>query len=328
MLHRLKFTNLFAATALIFLFITTAINPVMAEYPDKPIKLIIPTPPGGGFDRTIRTYIPFLEKQLGTNITPLNVRGGGGAVAWTRVVTGKADGYTIGAVHVPGIPITMTIANTRYGLSDFAHIGSINADATAIYVREDSPYKTYQDFIADARARPGKVTIGVASIRGHGPAIFDLEQIVGIDLNVVPFKGGGHTRKAVLGGQVPVGGQSLGSIARFLGKDLRALVQFSDKRADTAKNVPTTEEVGVNSTYVIIRSLAVSSKVPASILAKLQRAHKAAMQDPEWLAAARKAKIPVTYISGAQMKSHTASTLVSIDKLFNSVAELKKIIKK
>ncbi len=306
----------------------TAPSKLQAAYPDKPLKFFIPHFQGGGSDRTVRLYLPFLGKHLGSKIAAINKPGGGNAVGMSALAKSDADGYSIGLINLPHLMVTQIVSKTPYSNKSFAFIGSINADSTSIYVKKSSPYKTIQDLINAGKENPGKISIGNAGLRAHGIPVFKLQSATGAKFNIVPIKGGGRTRKAVLGGHAPVGAQSLGSIAKYHGKQLRALVHFNTKRMALAPDVPTAKESGIDYTYQVIRSIAAPQATPKNILEKLRTAHKAAMNDPAWIKAAKKRRIPVDYMTGEEVENIANGTFDDIKTTFTSVPQLNRMVKR
>ena len=160
-----------------------------ADYPDKPITFIVPYSPGGGSDQQARRLQPGLEKALGVKIRIVYKTGGGGAVGFNELWRSKPDGYTISNVVVPNIVITSKGKDVGFKPGDFAYIGMTARAVGALMVPKGSKYKTLAEFVAAAKANPGKLT--VAGVGSTGAANFaELANILGIETSYVPVSGG------------------------------------------------------------------------------------------------------------------------------------------
>ena len=141
--------------------------------------------------------------------------------------------------------------------------------------------------------------------------------------------GGGPTRKAVLGKHVLLGFQGMGAVAKYHPKKIRILTQFSPVRRSHGASVPTVTEAGGPAVYHnVVRTFGVPAGVSSKILAKLRAAHKAAMEDPAWIAKAKKNKIPVTYISGPEVKKMAHGMMGDLNRTFKEIPDLRQLMKK
>ena len=160
-----------------------------AEYPDRPITFIVPYSPGGGSDQQARRLQPGLEKALGVKIQIVYKTGGGGAVGFNELWRSKPDGYTISNVVVPNIVISAKGEDVGFKPGEFAYIGMTARAVGSLMVPKNSPYKTLDQFVAAAKANPGKLT--VAGVGNTGAENFaELADILGIKTTYVPVSGG------------------------------------------------------------------------------------------------------------------------------------------
>lgn len=179
--------GILVAFAVAFSAITAGV--AVAEYPDKPITFIVPYSPGGGSDQQARRLQPGLEKALGVTIRIIYKTGGGGAVGFNELWRSKADGYTISNVVVPNIVISAQGKDVGFKPGEFAYIGMTARAAGAFMVPKNSKYKSIGQFVADAKANPGKLT--VAGVGKTGAANFaELAEVLGIQVTYVPVSGG------------------------------------------------------------------------------------------------------------------------------------------
>lgn len=218
-----------------------------APYPARPIRLVVPYPPGGGNDIIGRIVAQKLTDNVGQQVVVDN-RGGAAGIIGTEIVARSApDGYTILISPTSHAINPSVYSKLPYDTAkDFAPI-TLAASATIVYATHPSlPVKSLREFIAHAKARPGQVNFGSA---GNG-TVFHLagellKRQAGIDIVHVPFKGGGPTVAALAGGQISTAFETILALAPHIkaGK-VRALAVTSQKRSSVMPDVPTTVELG------------------------------------------------------------------------------------
>ena len=160
-----------------------------AEYPDKPITFIVPYSPGGGSDQQARRLQPGLEKELGVEIRIVYKTGGGGAIGFNELWRSKPDGYTISNVVVPNIVVSAQGKDVGFKPGEFSYIGMTAKAVGVILVPKGSKYGSLQEFVAAAKANPGKLTtagVGGTGARHHA----EITQLLGIETTYVPVSGG------------------------------------------------------------------------------------------------------------------------------------------
>jgi len=215
-------------------------------YPSRPITLIVPAAPGGGNDTMARVIAEKMSRSLGVPIVVENRAGAGGALAARQVAHAEPDGYTIGI----GNPATLAIApamlpNVGYDpVKDFVPVGMIAASPHIILINNFIPAKTLGEFIAHAKAEPGKYTFasgGAGSPAHLGPEL--LASMAGIKLTHVPYKGTGPAIADLLGGHVSMTYSSLPPALGLVreGK-VRPIAIASVKRSALLPEVPTASE--------------------------------------------------------------------------------------
>ena len=220
-------------------------------YPNRPITMIVPFPPGGIADITGRPLAIAMTKTLGQNVVVENKAGAGGAVGHAYVAKAKPDGYTImtalssivvipEADKVNGRPAT-------YQMSDFTSIALISADPTILLVPANAPWKTLKELIDDARSRPGKISYASSGVYGTIHTCFEmLAQAADVKLLHVPYKGGGPAMVALLAGETNLGAQSPGvSNAHIKSGKIRVLGSWAGSRTRGAARRPDHEGAGV-----------------------------------------------------------------------------------
>jgi tripartite-type tricarboxylate transporter receptor subunit TctC len=175
-----------------------------AEYPDEPVTLVVPFNVGGSNDIGARTVQPYLKEYLGApSVIVENKSGGAGVIGTGVVAKRKADGYTVLYNGCDAMVMgTLLVEKTGYKIEDFAPIYMVTTDPRYFFVRKDSPYKTFDDFVADVRKRPGKVSVAaIPGTGGHFYLMWVLQKL-NLKVNFVGYPGGGPSTAALLGGHV------------------------------------------------------------------------------------------------------------------------------
>jgi tripartite-type tricarboxylate transporter receptor subunit TctC len=236
------------------LILFAGISSAQEKYPSRNIELYIVMAPGGTIDALARIFADELSKLLNTFISPINKPGASGTVGAAFVAQAKKDGYTLLASSGSAMTLApQMLTNVPFNtLHDFIPINIIGTSPNIIYVKNDSPFKSFEDLIDYARKNPDKLTYGTA---GTGSDChFFMEQLqlyANIKVSHVPFKGGGEVLPAVLGGHIDFGVSLMASVANQLKAGAaRGLVISDDKRNPIFKDIPTTPEKGYPQQFI------------------------------------------------------------------------------
>ena len=250
-----------------------------AQYPQRPVQLIVPWGAGGGTDATARIIATLLEKELKQPFNVVNRTGGSGVVGHDAIAKATPDGYTIGLITVE-ITMMHHVGLTQLKHTDYTPIGLVNADPAAINVRADSPYKSVKDLLAAIKANPGKMK---ASGTGQGGiwhlAIAGLLKEQGIDPNALPWvpsNGAAPGMQDLVAGGVDVVPCSLPEARSMIdaGK-ARALAIMDANPSALYPNVPTLQkELGTKWTMAAWRVIAAPKGIPADVQKMLGTALK------------------------------------------------------
>ena len=284
------------------LALTAAAAFAQDSYPTHPVTMVVAFPPGGVAELTGRPTAIAMEKVLKQRVIIENKPGAAGAVGNAFVANAKPDGYTLlmALSSISVIPEAERLQGHKppYELSQFAPIALVSADPVVLVVRQEAPWKTVQDFIADAKQRPNKITYSSSGIYGalHMPFVM-FEHATGASLWHVPYNGGGPAIQALLGSQVDVtvGGPSV-MISQIKGGRLRPLASFGDKRLASLPEIPTLKEIGIDAEYFIWCGLMAPAGTPPAIVQKLRDAVRQGVQDPDFKTAMAKVETPVSYL--------------------------------
>jgi tripartite-type tricarboxylate transporter receptor subunit TctC len=266
-----------------------------ADYPTKPVKIIVPFPPGGTSDIMGRMIADELSKQLKQPFVVENKGGAGGVIGADLGAKAPADGYTLTLTGVGSNAVAHGL-NPKLGYDstkDYAHISQIHHGPNVLVVHPSRPYKTFQEFVAYARANPGKMNYGLTHA-ASGHMAMELLKLTardcpkgtkdckGLFIVGIPYRGGGPMMNDMLGGQLD---------AMFINQDtalpqvkagkLRALAVSSAKRNPQYPDIPTVSEAGFAGFEALSWSgLSAPKGTPAAIIAKLEAAMSASMNSP------------------------------------------------
>jgi tripartite-type tricarboxylate transporter receptor subunit TctC len=247
-----------------------------AQYPNKPIKIIVPLAAAGTGDTLARAVADAMAKELGQPVIVENKPGAGGLVGTEMVAASAPDGYTLLAVSPSHVINPALHAKKTYDpLKDFETITVMANTHQVIVAHPSTPASTLKELIDYAKKNPGKLTYGSAGLGSATHLNMELfKSMAGIDILHVPYKGSTQARQDVLAGQVNLAMDGLLPVQPLI-KDgrLRALAITSSRRAQSNPEIPTIAEAGVpgyaSDTWY---GLLVPAKTPKEIVAKLQQA--------------------------------------------------------
>lgn len=261
---------------------TAALTATAVAYPTKSIDYIIAFGPGGESDITARLQQPFFKEKFGQDLVVSYKPGGGGAVAWAELNSHPGDGYTIVGVNLPHIVLQPAQKDVGYKTEDLTVVYWFHFTPDAIVVRADSPYKTLQDLIDDAKKNPGKVTFsGSGKGTANHLAQVRFDKMAGIKTTYVAFAGTGPSNTALLGGQTSAAWGYTTSAAA-LGDQARILAVAMEERHPKYPDVPTFKELGFDLVSGAYRGIAVPKSTPEDIRKKLSDMIGEINADPEF----------------------------------------------
>jgi tripartite-type tricarboxylate transporter receptor subunit TctC len=264
------------------------ISPVFAQasaYPDKPIRFVVPYPPGGGTDVIARIVQDRLRAALGQSIVIENRGGAGGSIGTEVVARSAPDGYTVLftlSSHTinPAIYSKLSFDTAR----DFEPIGIVCSLPQILVANPQFPANTVQQLIAMAKEKPGSLSFASVGNGSPGHLAGEMMKIrTGTQLTHIPYRGGGPAVTDVVSGQVPLLWVSIPAAAQFVKqKQLKALAVSTVKRSAAFPDVPTMQEVGiadfeVDSWYAMF----VPAKTPRAIVDRLNAALNTVLKEPE-----------------------------------------------
>lgn len=286
----------------------TSLSPVpvlAADYPSRPIEMIVPSSAGGGTDVMARVFADTARKYIPQPIVVRNKPGASGGIAMTEVQRSPPDGYTVG-VLISELAIIPHLGMTKVTTSDFVPIARLNGDPGLVAVRADAPWRSIDELLAQARKQPGSITMGNA---GTGTiwhlAAAALEEKTGVRFNHVPFQGAAPSVMALVGGVVDAITVSPAEIGSFVaaGK-VRVLVSMADHRLPAPYDkVATFKEKGIDLVLGTWRGLGVPLGTPPEVVQYLRDAARKTAQDPAFRDALARANLQPAYMDGEQFQT-------------------------
>jgi tripartite-type tricarboxylate transporter receptor subunit TctC len=276
-----------------------------AEYPEKPITVIVGYSAGGGTDVMARTAEPFIEKYLGNSasIVVKNKPGASGQIGVTEVATADPDGYTLGTYNLPGMMARTLDRKADYSADSFTFLANVVNDPNVIVTSKASGLDTLDKLLKAAKADPKAITVGMSSLGGDDHfALIKLQQLTGAEFTIVPFKGSAPARTAVMGGHVAMGIFNLSEVAKFK-EEINILGVAKAERSDFLPDLPTFKEQGLDLINGSMRGFVAPKGLPKNVETKLLDAFKKLEQDADFQAAMKATANPVQVTVGDDFKA-------------------------
>ncbi len=308
--------SLLLKTAGLLFALTTAV--AAQDYPTRPVRIIIPFPPGGFNDIVGRIIAAQLTERQGKQFIVENRAGAGGIIAGEIVANAPKDGHTLLIVSL-AITVNPHLYKMPYDpLKAFAPVAILATAPNVVSVNQDLPIKSIKELIAQAKEKPGELkyaSSGVGTFMHLGPELFKL--MAGVDILHVPFRGAGPALIDVIGGHTQMSFASVPStMAHVRSGKLRAIGVGGLKRSFALPDVPTVDESGVpgyqSANWI---GLIAPSGTPEPIIAKLHKELTAMQDSPELKKQFENEGAEVLRMSSAQFGTFIASELVKWGKV-------------
>lgn len=273
-----------SVTALGVCIIATSV--AAADFPTRDIRLIVPWPAGGGADAISRKISNIAEKELPKSIYVENIAGAVTATGLVQMSNARPDGYTLGVLTYDSV-ITLPRGEmvAGYSLDNMTPVARITSEADAVVVSKQSGIETFEDLVAEAKANPGQVRVGVAP-KGSGPylSVLQLEQLLDVDFNVITYAGSSSAEaEALLSGELDAAISSLGDFSGIISSgDAKGVVELSSVQNMTYPDVPTISSKGVDLQTGSFIVLAAPKDTPEEAIETLEAAYKTAYDSAEF----------------------------------------------
>jgi len=267
--------------ALILAAAVLAATAGLAAYPERPVKLIVPWAAGGDTDAIFRPFGPQLQKHLGATIVIANVTGASGTVGAREAKNSPPDGYTLYATH-DYIHSTYYTGVSDVSYKDFEPVCTVSATPSVLTASPKTKWASWQELLADAKARPGQITVGatLGSTSHFFPAL--IEKSAGVKFKYVSYEGLAPRMNAILGGHIDLTDSNLTQKGKVDAGQLKFLGIGTEKRLPQAPSVPTLKELGVDVVYAVTRGIVVPKGTPGDVVEKLEHACAKATAEPKF----------------------------------------------
>ena len=273
----------------IFLLVALCLCSVLAlaEYPERPVTMIIPYAAGGTTDVYGRTLAALLEEKLGQSVVASNSPGASGSIGSQYVYDQPADGYTLlVCAETMGTYKTMGVCDLGY--EDFTVITPLVGDPKIIVVGKDSPYNTLEELLAAIKEKPGKVTMAHSGPGGSGHNQGLVFREIGYEVAMIPFDGGNASLLGVIGGQVDFTNPNISTLGSYIESgEVKPLAVFASERLEAYPDIPAfTEVVPEAANYLdipyTVLTLCVKAGTPDDVVEALKAATKEALATETW----------------------------------------------
>ena len=291
----------------------SARSAVAKVFPTRPVTLIVPFSAGGTTDVVLRALAAASERHLGQPIVIENHGGAGGTLGPALMAANaKPDGYTVSQ-----IPFVLfrdpAIRQTNYDpATDFSYIIGVSAYTFGVAVRSDAPWRTFLEFLADAKARPGQINYGITAPNGlPNTTMLQIARQQGIGWISVPFKGVADAINALLGGHIHAIANSTGWAPQVNAGQFRQLVFFGEARTKNWPEVPTLKEIGIDLVASGPFGIAGPKGMDESTVKVLHDAFRAGMSEPSFLEVLVRLNQEPWYLSSDDYRNYALKTIKS-----------------
>ena len=281
---------------------------IAEQFPLRPITIIVPFAAGGAADANARPLANVLEKLLKQPVIVLNKPGAGGAIGAAQVVKAKPDGYTLlmalSTISVVPEADRLFGRPAAYELDQFVPIALLSAEPTVLIVRTDSPWKSVNDVVADARSRPGQIAYG--SSGSYGPIQLSIEmfaQAAGLQLHHIPYSGAAPALTALLSNQIGLTAISPATaIPQMQAGKIKVLANWGAKRIAALPEVPTFRELGFDIEYYVWAGLFAPAGTPAEVIRIYRDSVREAANSQDFVQGMARPGIPINYLDAPEFR--------------------------
>lgn len=273
-------------------------------FPSKPIRLQIAFPAGGPTDITMRSLADSAGKLLGQPVVVENRPGAGGTLPAQALQTAAPDGYTLAQIPLGVFRLPYTTKINWDPVKDIAYVLNVTGYAFGLVVPTDSPLKTWAQFVAYAKANPGKLSFGSTGTLTSPHLTMELiAQQLGLELLHVPYKGSADLMQSILGGQIMAAADSTGFASQVEAGKLRVLNTWGEQRLAKFPDAPTLKELGLGLVQNSPFGIGAPRATPPDVVRRLHDAFKKAMEEASYLQAlARYDMVPMYMGSEAYLR--------------------------
>ena len=307
------------ALALVFaLLVMTGCGSIAAgsgngSYPSKQIEIIIPYSAGGVADLTTRAITPSLEEKLGQTTVIVCKPGASGVIGFNYIASAKKDGYTIGFVPLSSVCINNVLGELEINpLDGYELLGGVTADPVALCVSADSPFNSLKELVDYAKEHPGELTIAASGMTSMDTVMcLDLEEVAGVDFNVIDFDGGSESIAAIIGGHADVMGGTYGEMAAYANAGQLKILAVGAQGLD----YPSFDEEGYSiSLTTQVRSFIAPKGMDETAKATLVEAIRESVAGESFAANLKSMDSEPTYLSPEELTEYVKTIMSGLQK--------------
>lgn len=320
--------SLFAQASVLLLAAAGLPAAAQGTWPDRPLTMIVPFPPGGVADTVARPVAEALSRELKHPVVVQNRAGAGGALGIGEAAKAAPDGHTL-LLSLSSISI-LPEADVVYGrkpvytLDQFVPIARFTADPTVLVVRADAPWKTLAEFLDAMKKKPGGFNYGSSGNYGtmHVPMEM-LKASAGFRMVHIPYTGAGPAVLALLGGQVDaVASGPATVVAHIKAGKLRALAHWGDKPLVALPDVPSLKQVGQPVQFAQWSALFVPAGTPPAVVQRLREAARKVAVDPAVVGTIGRAGSPIDYLDAPEFAGYWAADAKVMTEAVRKIGKL------
>jgi tripartite-type tricarboxylate transporter receptor subunit TctC len=252
------------------------------KYPERPVELIVPWGPGGGADQLARHMAKLAEPLLGQSMPVVNVPGGTGATGMSKLLAAPADGHSA-AIYIADSHALLAGSDARWSIEDIAPAAVMIQAPSFLFVGQDSRFKTWADFEAEAKAKPGQLKVATLGFGSVDDFTLSFLGARGVKVVQVPFSKPSERYLSILGGHADALYEQAGDVGQFLsGKQMRPILVFGRQRFAAFKDVPSSKEVGYDIALPQFRAVVLRGGTPPERVTVLSEALAKVAATPEY----------------------------------------------
>lgn len=287
------------------------------SFPTRPVTFIVPYSVGGTTDVQLRVLAAATEKHLGQRIVIENRPSATGMLGPAQVATASPDGYTVTQINTGVLRLPFMMKTSYDPATDFTYILGVSGLTSGLVVRKDAPWKTFRELLADAKAHPGKITVGSPGGAANPYVVMQLiARRQGLSWVNVPFKGFAESSNALLGGHIDAVSDAAGWAPLVNSGQLRLLVTYGSARSRNWPDVPTLAELGIDVVSNAAYGIAGPRGLDPAVVKTLHDTFKRGMEEASFVDILRKFEQEPIYRSTADYH----------DYVMQEIAEQKRIV--
>jgi len=292
-----------------------------ADYPARPVQIIVPYNAGGGTDLTARLLAQTMEKYLGGTVIVRNQPGGGGSIGTSATLHAKPDGYTLGTGSQGPLVMLPNYGGIDYATADADYLALIGRNLMVVAVNKNAPFQDGKAFLAYAKAHPGELSVGNSGAGGANQiAMEGLAMAAGVKVKSMPFGGSIAAVTACIGGHIQaVVAHPAELLNHIKAGNLKAVMVMEDARIPELPEAMTTKELGVDFTWAAWKGIIAPKGLPDPVRAKLVDALDKTFHDKTFLAKMKDMGENVDYRPSAGYKALAMKDAGVAEKVIRSI---------